>query len=216
MPLPPIDFTNVDMNALALQLRKPEGEYGKQVGKMMAVHNTEVTAFTLKHLQVKDTDHMLEIGFGPGEGIAQAVQLTPNGFVAGIDYSQDMITMAEERNHRAIMQEHIELTLGEASAMPYGDESFDKIFAVNVFHFWKDPAKELSECRRVLKSGGRIAFFMAHAAAYRPGFIESGVFIPREPEDVERLLSGAGFSSLQSHSITMEEFKGFATIGEKE
>lgn len=208
-----MDLTNVDMTVLAPQLRKPQGEYGRQVGKVMAEKNAEVNAFTLQCLKVQPTDHILEIGFGPGEGIAQAVQLTAKGFVAGLDYSQDMLEMATERNHRALMQEHVELTLGEASELPYADESFDKIFAVNVFHFWIDPTSELSECRRVLKPGGKVAFFMAYPSSWLPGLKESGVFIAREPEQVEVALKEAGFRDTESHTCTVGEFRGFATLG---
>lgn len=211
-----MDLTNVDMNALAVQLRKPVGEYGREVGKVMAQKNAEVNAFTLECLDVQPKDHVLEIGFGPGEGIAQAVQLTPEGFVAGIDYSPDMLAMAKERNYRALMQEQGELQLGHAQELPYTDESFHKIFAVNVFHFWPSPTQELAECFRVLKAGGRVAFFMAYPSSWLPGLRESGVFIAREPADVEKLLTDAGFNNAQHRTFTLQEFKGFAVIGEKE
>lgn len=204
------------MNALAIQLRKPEGEYGIQVGKVMAGKNNEVTAFTIECMNVQPADHVLEIGFGPGEGIAQLVQITTEGFVAGLDYSQDMLTMAEERNHRALMQEKAELTLGEASAMPYSDEEFHKVFGVNVFHFWEDPTTELAECFRILKHGGRVGFFMAYPSHWIPGLKESGVFIAREPEDVEAVLQNAGFMYAQSRSITLGEYKGFCTVADKQ
>ncbi len=210
-----MDLTNVDMTALAHQLRKPTGEYGRQVGKKMADTNHEVTRFTIKCLDIQPTDHVLEIGFGPGEGIAQLVERTPKGFVAGIDFSEDMLAMAIERNQDAINQKRVELILGEAQEMPYKDESFDKMFAVNVFHFWEDPMSELAECRRALKSGGKIAFFMAYPSSYIPGLQESGVFISREPQDVEKILMDAGFIGAETKSITMGEYKGFAVIAEK-
>ena len=193
-----MDFANADMNVLAQQLRKPEGNYGREVGKVMAQKNSEVIAFTLTCLGVRASDHVLEIGFGPGEGIAQAVRLAPKGFVAGIDYSKDMLVMAEERNHRALMQERAELALGDARELPYADESFDKIFAVNVFHFWPNPAQELAKCRRVLKPGGSIAFFMAYPSSWMPGLRESGVFFAPEPKDVEILLIAAQFKNLKN------------------
>jgi ubiquinone/menaquinone biosynthesis C-methylase UbiE len=210
------------ITALAPHFRKPEGEIGKEVGRQMAKHNEEAVAFTIKCLEVQPADHILEIGFGPGEGIAQSVQLTPNGYVAGIDISDVMLEMAKERNHRAMMQEHVELTLGEARSMPYEDESFHKLFAVNVFHFWKDPAIELAECFRVLRPGGKVAFFMSYPSSWRPGIKESGLFIAREPAQVEAELTKAGFVRPHSKSITLVrseeegEYRGFVTTGEKQ
>lgn len=208
-----MDFSTADMKALAPQLRKPEGELGREAAKVMARKNNEAIAFTLDCLAVKQTDRVLEIGFGPGEGIAQTLLLAKDGCVSGIDFSPDMLAMAEERNRRAVMQEQAELTLGEAAQLPYEDAYFDKIFAVNVFHFWTEPARELAECFRVLRPGGRIAFFMAYPASWRPGIRESGVFVAREPRDVERELTAAGFTEAESRDFSLGEFRGFVTMG---
>ena len=158
---------------------------------------------------------MLEIGFGPGEGIAECVKLTPQGFVAGVDQSQTMLDMAQQRNHRAIMEEHVELTLGTAASLPYADESFDKLFAVNVFHFWEHPAVELAECRRVLKKGGRVAFYVTDPASYIPGMDETGIFFPRTEQEIAQLLSSAGFQNVAHREEISTDGKGFVVFGER-
>jgi len=211
----PVPF-NIDPNVLPYQARKPEGEVGRRVGETMAQRNVEPNAFTFQCLHVRPTDRVLEIGFGPGEAIAEAARLAPKGFVAGIDFSETMLTMAEERNHRAIMEERVELQLGEAAAIPYGDENFDKMFAVNVFHFWDDPSKELAECRRALRSGGRIVFFLTHPSSWFPGAAESGIFHAREAEEVAEILRHAGFRDVDHRTFPMAEGrKGFAVWGVK-
>lgn len=210
-----MDPTQVDPHTLARQLRKPEGAMGEEVGKVLAVKHTAQIAFVFEFLHVQPADHVLEIGFGPGEGIAEAARRTPNGFVAGIDFSPTMVAMAEQRNHRAIMQEQVELTLGDAKELPYEDESFHKIFALNVFHFWPDPARELAECLRVLKPDGRIVFYLGHPSSWMPGFHETGIFIAREAQDIKAILSAAGFTNVSSRDFTFPEGKGFAVMGTK-
>ncbi len=210
-----MDLSNVDMKALAEQLRKPEDDPGREVGKVMVQYNAEPYAFIFKCINVQPNDHVLEIGFGPGEGIAEAVRLTPDGYVAGIDHSQTMLTVAEERNHRAIMQEHVELTLGNAAQLPYQDESFDKVFAVNVFHFWPEPLRELTECKRVLKPNGLVAFFLTNPSSWPPGIADTGVFIAREPEEIATILKNAGFQNTETRPITSSEWKGFVVMGTK-
>ena len=159
---------------------------------------------------------MLEVGFGPGEAIAEAVRLTPQGFVAGIDFSETMLRMAEKRNHRAMMEEHVELTLGEAGKLPYEEESFDKVFAMNVFHFWQEPARELAECRRVLKTGGRLLFYMTHHSGWIQGMGDSGLFIAYEPSDAEKILTEAGLKNVESHiAVLPDDRKGFVVWGTK-
>ncbi len=211
-----MDLTNVDVGKLALQLRKPEGSVGTEVGAAMAQFNMGAIAFTIECLQVQPNDHILEIGFGPGEAIAEVVRLTPNGYVAGIDHSPVMLEMAKHRNNKAMMQEHVELTLGDATELPYEDESFDKVFAVNVFHFWPDPTRELAQCRRVLKPGGRIAFFLTHPTSWLPGIRETGIFTAREAEDIEKILQTAGFTNIETRTTKTEpDGKGFVVMGEK-
>ena len=211
-----MDLTNIDVNKLALQLRKPEGDVGNEVGAAMVRFNMSAIAFTIECLQVQPADHILEIGFGPGEAIAEIVRLTPSGYVAGIDHSEEMLKMASHRNHKAMMQEHVELTLGDAKSLPYEDDSFDTVFAVNVFHFWADPTRELAECHRVLKSDGRIAFFLTHPTSWLPGIRETGVFTAREAEDVEKILLTAGFTNTEIRTTKTEpDGKGFVVMGKK-
>lgn len=210
-----MDFSKIDPTTLARQLSKPEGDMGGEIGKFLAGRHNEQLAFVFEHLTVQPADHVLEIGFGPGEGIAEAVRLTPKGYVAGIDYSDVMLTMANERNHRAVMQEHVELMLGDAKELPYPDDSFDKIFSVNVFHFWAQPQRELAECMRVLKPGGRIVFYLTHPSSLLPGMEDTGIFIMREPVEVASIFTQAGFKNVTHHLRNFADRKGFVVCGIK-
>jgi ubiquinone/menaquinone biosynthesis C-methylase UbiE len=210
-----MDPASLDPKILAQQLLKPEGGLGEEVGEMMAKRHVEAMSLTFEYLQVQPSDHVLEIGFGPGEGIAEAVRQTPRGFVAGIDFSQAMYQMATRRNHRSIMEEHVELTLGDAQNLPYEDDSFDKIFAMNVFHFWSEPLRELAECRRVLKKGGLLLFYVTHHSAWIQGISDTGIFIAYEPQGVEKILSEADLRDVKSHVTVLNERKCFVVWGRK-
>lgn len=204
----------IDPKILAEQLRKPEGAAGEEVGEVMAQRNLEPNAFAFQCLKIVPTDRVLEIGFGPGVGIAEAARQASSGFVAGIDHSGTMLRMAEERNRSAIEDGRMELRLGDAAALPFADESFDKLFSVNVLHFWKEPARELAECLRVLKQEGRAVFFLTHPTSWAPGTAESGLFVAREAEEVAALLEEAGFRGVANRTFTMaEDRNGFAVWG---
>lgn len=49
---------------------------------------------------------------------------------------------------------------GNVAALPYDDESFDKVIAVETLYFWPDPVANLKEVHRILKPGGLVALAM--------------------------------------------------------
>ena len=106
---------------------------------------------------MQPSDRVLEIGFGSGADIYRVTRLVPQGFVAGIDRSEVMVQQASQRNAIAIKAKRVELQCADASKIPYPSETFDKVFCINVAHFWTNPVEVLTELHRVLKPGGLIA-----------------------------------------------------------
>jgi ubiquinone/menaquinone biosynthesis C-methylase UbiE len=90
------------------------------------------------------------------------------GFVAGVDYSEEMVQQARKRNAAAVRAGRVEIKHGDVAALPYDDESFDKVCAIETFYFWPDPVANLQEVRRVMRSpepaegkpGGLVALAM--------------------------------------------------------
>jgi SAM-dependent methyltransferase len=144
---------------LRAQFGRPEGVWGSVAGRIMArtPSNNERIQWTLELLDVKPSDRILEIGFGPGVAIALASKLAPNGFVAGVDHSEVMVRQASTRNAQALREGRARLLLGSASTLPRFDSPFDKIFTINSIHFWSKPVDSLRQLRGMLKPGGLIA-----------------------------------------------------------
>ena len=109
-------------------------------------------------LEVQPNDKVLELGFGPGVGIELLAQEASGGYVVGIDPSKVMLDQATARNAKAIASGQVDLRLGLAEALPLGDNSFDKAMVMNSLQVWPDAIAGLRELRRVMKSGGTIAF----------------------------------------------------------
>lgn len=94
---------------------------------------------------------ILEIGCGTGR---TACYTAAQGHdVTGIDIRSDMIAKAKMRAEK----ENVQVTFleGDASSLPFPDESFDVILVESVSIF-TDTAKALSEYRRVLRTGGQL------------------------------------------------------------
>jgi ubiquinone/menaquinone biosynthesis C-methylase UbiE len=134
------------------QFAKPTGFFGSIVGHLMAFKNRDRSIWVFSLLDLKPTDRVLEIGFGPGADITRASGAA--AFVDGIDHSEVMVQQATRRNAQAIQQGRAKLQLGSAADLPYPDAHFDKVFAINSAQFWKDLSGTCTEIGRVLKPGG--------------------------------------------------------------
>jgi ubiquinone/menaquinone biosynthesis C-methylase UbiE len=142
---------------LASQFGHPRGLLGPLMGWLMATKNRERTEWTVALLAIQPRDRVLEVGFGPGVGVALAAAQAANGWVAGVDHSETMLAAARRRNAAAVQAGRVELRCGSVASLPYPADHFDKAFAINSLRFWPEPVESLREVRRVLKPGGRIA-----------------------------------------------------------
>jgi SAM-dependent methyltransferase len=142
------------------QFGKPSGPLGFLAGLIMQLRpsNRLRNARTLDLLEIRPEERILEIGFGPGLAVARAAELAWKGKVVGIDHSALMVEQAARRNASAIRAGRVELLLGSADALPHFDgDPFDKVVAVNVYMFWKDPDSVLRGLLQVMSPGGVIA-----------------------------------------------------------
>ncbi|MGH7714833.1 MAG: class I SAM-dependent methyltransferase, partial [Vulcanimicrobiaceae bacterium] len=72
-------------------------------------------------------DRILDVGCGKGYLLYELTQVVPGIQIAGIDISAYGLEHAKEE-----VRAH--LTLGDAAALPYGDESFDAVISLGTLH----------------------------------------------------------------------------------
>ena len=145
------------MKYIESQFGNPRGLIGHLAGIIMAYENRSRNLWTLSLLGIGPADQVLEIGFGPGWAIQQASRMAVDGLVAGVDRSRTMLAQAKFRNRIGIKSGDVDLRSGTAASIPFEDEQFDKVYAVNSFHEWGEAMPGLMEARRVLKPGGLLA-----------------------------------------------------------
>jgi ubiquinone/menaquinone biosynthesis C-methylase UbiE len=119
--------------------------------------NRERNRRTVELLQIRASDRVLEIGFGPGLAIELAARVASHRKVVGVDHSEIMLRQASRRNAATIAADRVELHLASAEALPTFAEPFDKVMASNVHMFLEDPIAALKRWRAVTRPGGRIA-----------------------------------------------------------
>lgn len=111
----------------------------------------------MKKLRIRQRDHVLEIGFGPGDCLHEVAQRATRGFVAGVEISDVMIEQARSRNAAFIEAGQMELHEGDVMNLPFADRRFDKVFTINSINLWSDEQAGLREIRRTLRPGGTVA-----------------------------------------------------------
>ncbi len=204
----------MDPTLLAAQLRCPSGDAGRQVGERLAQFNTGTNDWALQLLDIQDNDAVLELGFGPGVALESAAKKT-TGLVAGIELSEVMLKMAEERNADPIAKRKMELHQGDSLEIPYDDETFDKVFAVNTVYFWVEPKKQMEEILRVLKDDGFLVLVFLEPESWMPGLKESGLFRAYSAEDAEKLAEEAGFTGISIQRKQLPDAKALALVALK-
>jgi len=184
---------------IGTQTRKPSGWLGKIFGHSMAWEHKPLIKWAIALMDIQPADHVLDVGCGSGMVIKLIAQIAVEGLVAGVDYSEEMVQQAFRRNAAAVRAGRVEIKHGDVAALPYDDESYDKVIATETFNFWPDPVANLKEVRRVMKPGGLVALAMEGskeapnwqklaALAARMGLsIYSGV-------EMVEMLTAAGFS----------------------
>lgn len=102
-----------------------------------------------KHL--KDGDSVLEVAPGPGYLSIELAKLGKYK-ITGMDISKDIVAIAANNAKEAGVE--IDFRQGNASCMPFNENTFNFIICVLSFKNFKEPLKCLNEFYRVLKTGG--------------------------------------------------------------
>jgi 2-polyprenyl-3-methyl-5-hydroxy-6-metoxy-1,4-benzoquinol methylase len=144
-------------NLLMQMFGRPKGILGRLGGFILARTKRDFTQWVIHLLEIQPDDKVLEVGFGPGVGIQILADAVSTGYVAGVDYSKEMVQQAKALNTKAIEAGLVQLQYGSVEALPFADDTFDKTLAINSMQVWSDAMVGLREMRRVMKVGGKIA-----------------------------------------------------------
>jgi demethylmenaquinone methyltransferase/2-methoxy-6-polyprenyl-1,4-benzoquinol methylase len=92
--------------------------------------------------------------------------------VVGVDFAQPMLRLAADKSQGSPARA-AGFVQADAQCLPFADHSFDGLTVAFGLRNVEDPAQALRECRRVLRSGGRLAvieFFRVPNWAWRSIF----------------------------------------------
>src|SRR3712207_1529089 len=113
----------------------------------------------VEHLDIRPGDRVLEIGCGHGVAATLVCERLEGGRLTAVDRSAKMIQAAARRNAAYIEAGRAEFLVATLEDLDLGDRRFDKIFAVRVGLFHRDPERARSIVERWLAPGGAVFVF---------------------------------------------------------
>ena len=138
------------------QCQKPKGWLGRLVLRMMNARHSKVTDWGLSHVVIAKDQILLDVGCGGGRTINKLAALASNGKVYGIDYSAESVSFARKTNHEWIRMGRVDIQESAVSQLPFPDNTFDVVTAVETHFWWPDLPAGMREILRVLKPGGML------------------------------------------------------------
>ena len=106
-------------------------------------------SWTLSNLPPSPSDNVLDLGCGPGFLLADLASRSASAH--GCDPSEAFLALARARCGSAAS-----VCACDGTTIPFDDETFDKVYVVQVLLYCEDPLAIINECRRVLKVGGSL------------------------------------------------------------
>ena len=157
-----------------------------------------LTNWGLKLVNVQDGWTMLDVGCGGGFTIRRLLKRSKDAQVYGIDISEESVTKARQVNAE-VLDKQVYVTQGSAEQLPYNDEMFDLVTAVETVYFWPNLPDCLQEVRRVLKPGGKFAIMVEVVDSDSKWTSIVDGMTAYTPEQLKTLLDDAGFIQTEIH-----------------
>jgi ubiquinone/menaquinone biosynthesis C-methylase UbiE len=154
---------------------------------------------------------VLDLGAGTGTLAIMIKQAQPDAQVTGLDGDPEVLSIAREK--ASLSGADIEFDVGNATALPYGDQSFDRVVSTLVMSLLSRTEKRLAilEAYRVLRNGGELHIADFGSPHTRWGHVVAPLVRRFEPisDNLDGLLPAmfqeAGFEAI-------EEVARFATV----
>ncbi|MDQ3653699.1 MAG: methyltransferase domain-containing protein [Chloroflexota bacterium] len=112
--------------------------------------------WALELLDIQPDDRILEIGCGHGIAVSVIGDMLDQGRVTAIDRSYDMVELARQKNQGHLKSGKAVIQPVSLDRADFGDERFDRIFAINVSLFEQQADRGLDIVKRALVPGGRL------------------------------------------------------------
>ena len=176
---------------LIKQSQKPSGLIGRVITKIWSFYFKKLSLWAIKQTTISDNYRILEIGYGGGSTIKNLLALNKNLEIHGIDISKESYRTAQRVHSDSIRKGSVQLKIGNVENMPYQNNYFDRIFAIQTHIFWKDIKKSFQEVYRVMSSNSTLII------ASEKEKIHYHMTDYRTSHEFSQLLTSIGFTKIE-------------------
>ena len=186
------------LKSLFTNCANPQGRMGRAMLKFMNLCHAPLTNWSLSHIDFEDGWTMLDIGCGGGATLRRLLKRSDGSRVYGIDISEESVTKAKKVNEK-VLDKQVFVQQGSAESLPYEDEKFDLVTAVETVYFWPNLPGFFAEVLRVLKPGGRFAIMVEVVSADSKWTNLVDGMKSYSPEQLQQMLEETGFTQMEIH-----------------
>lgn len=198
---------------------KPTGFWGKLMIRSMNKGHHELTDWALSHVTIDGNFTVLDVGCGGGRTVGKLCDRVGSGKVYGIDYSDLCVKKSLKYNHKNVLCGKANICQASVSELPFEENKFDLVTAVETYYFWPDKLGDLCEILRVLKQGGKLLLvFELLKSESQPDkwkAVEERLNIEAvSREEINEILLRAGYQNIRT--FTKSEPSWLCAVAEKE
>lgn len=186
---------------LVIQVRKPSAWIGQVFALIMNKSHFSLTNWGLSHLTISESANILDVGCGGGKTIQKLASLT-KGQVCGVDFARGSINVARRVNANLITEGRVEIIRASVSKLPFPENTFDIVTAVETHYYWPNLLRDFQEVKRVLKRGGTFVLIAEHhKKGKKRGWLQSMMkkikYTYLTADEHRDLLVSAGYGDVQ-------------------
>jgi arsenite methyltransferase len=179
-------------------------------GEEMESHHISIAEQTIRKMQLKPGERVLDLGCGVGWAtriLARLVADGPEGGgqVIGLDVADEMISRARASSKEF---ENVMYVWGSAQKIPWQENFFDKVLSIESFYYYADQDLALAELFRVMAPNAKLYILINlyrdnHYSLRWVDELKVPVQVRSEQEYVE-LLQKHTFTNVEAHRIPDE------------
>jgi len=123
----------------------------------MNFSHSDLTDWGLTHVSIEKDFTVLDVGCGGGRTIQKLAASASEGLIYGVDYAKGSVAASLAKNALLVAQGRVKVQEASVSRLPFDDNTFDLVTAVETQYYWPDLVEDMREILRVLKPGGTLA-----------------------------------------------------------